>query len=108
MAAQERRNRARSDDESDSDAPEEISLAQGKADVKRVEADVQNARSEARRKAKEVNRQKDAKLKQRAEDTRGSKGDAAREELSVEERMERAMQEAPPFRKSRHEPNEIG
>ncbi|KLO12323.1 hypothetical protein SCHPADRAFT_425960 [Schizopora paradoxa] len=94
MPAQGKRKHVRSDDDSDSDAPEETSLAQGKADFKKKEADVQSARNEARRKAKDANRQKDAKLKQRAEATRGSKDGAVREELSVEDRMERAMREA--------------
>ncbi len=84
------------DDSSDSgdDTPEVITLAQGKADARKQEAEVQIAKAEARQKIKDANRQKDAKLKQRAEATRGSKEGAVGEELEAAERMERAMLEA--------------
>jgi len=80
--------------ESDDDAPEVITLARSKADARKQEADVQKARNEARRKVKETNRQKDAKLKLRSEETRASREENSQEGLSVVERMERAMHEA--------------
>jgi len=97
MVTQGKRKRTMQDDDtSDSgdDTPEVITLAQGKADARKQEAEVQIAKAEARQKIKDANRQKDAKLKQRAEATRGSQEGAVGEELSAAERMERAMLEA--------------
>jgi hypothetical protein len=77
-----------SDDES---APETISLVQSKKEIKKLDAELKNAKVAVNQSKRRQNRQVDMKLKERAvinRSGRGKKGD------ELEDRMQRAMQEA--------------
>ncbi|TDL20583.1 hypothetical protein BD410DRAFT_829631 [Rickenella mellea] len=106
-------------DEED-ESPETVSLSQSRATAKGKEIALNNAATREKQKRKESNRLRDLKLKQRAEETRGStsktiqlrsgsadSSDGEKQakkgkersgnratEMSVEDRMERAMREA--------------
>ena len=75
------------------DAPEIISLAQSKKDIQKLDAELKKAEMAARKSMKSQNREKDRKLKERADMNRAgkSKGD---EVAGLKARMYRAMQEA--------------
>ncbi|KAI5117602.1 hypothetical protein M0805_006715 [Coniferiporia weirii] len=103
-------------EDDDDTAPEAVTLAYSKNIAKGRDVALRHAESELKRKRKEKNRLKDESLKRRAEQTRGIRKDednapadekninasrkgkgrepAAREERSLEDRMDRAMREA--------------
>jgi hypothetical protein len=94
-----------SDEDSESDAPETISLVQSKKTVRRESADVRKAEGRVREKERVRNRERDRKLKERAVGRRGGDGEVlvggggmegSEEEDGggVEARMLRAMHDA--------------
>ncbi|KJA19258.1 hypothetical protein HYPSUDRAFT_204664 [Hypholoma sublateritium FD-334 SS-4] len=90
--------------DSDSDAPEAVSLSQSKKQIQQLDAHRKNAELAERESKRALNREKDRKLKERAEKNREAaapamaggkgKGKAEEEVDDLEARMERAMAEA--------------
>ena len=94
-----------SDSESDSDAPEAVSLFQSKKQIQLLDTKRKNAELAERQSKRVSNREKDKKLKERAEknkasaapETAGGKGKGKSRATGADEleaRMERAMAEA--------------
>ncbi|TFK38829.1 hypothetical protein BDQ12DRAFT_651239 [Crucibulum laeve] len=77
-----------SDSSDEEGAPEAVSLAQSKQRVQQHNDQLQKVQLAQKEKKKQTNRERDRKLKERAEKTRGKKKDD-----KLESRMARAMQE---------------
>ncbi|KAG6916981.1 hypothetical protein DXG01_004410 [Tephrocybe rancida] len=82
---------ASSDEE---DAPESVSLAQSKRNIKRSDDALHKAHAAEKEKKRLQNKERDRRLKEQAENSKRKRKEEVESDVDLQARMERAMQEA--------------